>query len=432
MLRIVAKDDVRLGMYIHRLEGAWLKHPFWRKSFLLTDPDDLEVIRGGDFTAIVIDDSKSLIPASETGPEVASPEQAAAAAEPPAATVARAAAAEPAAIRPRPAPRPPRPEPRLSAAEELDRAAAIARKAVRSVAQLLAEARLGRAVDIARVIPVVEDIAASVDRNPSALISVSRMRSKDEYTYCHSVAVCALMVNLARQLGFPEPEAREAGLAGLLHDFGKVSVPENLLTKPGALSEIEFGLVRQHVERGHQLLKAHNYPEAVADAALHHHERFDGSGYPHGLKGEEISRIARMTAVCDVYDAITARRPYREPAAPADSLASMFRWQGQFDPEILAAFIRSLGIYPVGSLVRLKSNRLALVIDQVEGDSMRPLVRAFYCIDSRRRVPAIDLDLSAEARDAIVSREDPVKWGFTNWETQWTNVIRAAPAASAA
>src|SRR5690606_15122716 len=100
MLRIVAKDDVRLGMYIHRLEGAWLKHPFWRKSFLLTDPDDLEVIRGGDFTAIVIDDSKSLIPASETGPEVASPEQAAAAAEPPAATVSRAAAAEPAAIRP--------------------------------------------------------------------------------------------------------------------------------------------------------------------------------------------------------------------------------------------------------------------------------------------------------------------------------------------
>jgi putative nucleotidyltransferase with HDIG domain len=413
-------------MYIHRLEGPWLKHPFWRKSFLLTDPDDLEVIRGGEFTAIVIDDEKSLIPAAKAVPPPAAivPDDPAPVEAPPPAVVE--------VSRPR-APRMARPQPRLAAAAEIDRAAAVAEKSARTVAQLLAQARLGRAVDIARVIPVVEDIAASVDRNPSALISVTRMRSKDEYTYFHSVAVCALMINLARQLGFAEPQAREAGLAGLLHDFGKVSVPDALLTKPGSLTEVEFGLVRQHVERGHQLLKANGYPEAVADAALHHHERYDGSGYPHGLKGDRISELARMAAVCDVYDAITSRRPYREAAAPAESLASMFRWEGQFDPDILAAFIRSLGIYPVGSLVRLKSNRLALVIDQAENDAMRPLVRVFYCIAGRRRVPASDLDLSAGVEDeAIVSREDPVKWGFTNWDTQWTNVIRAAPAANAA
>jgi len=430
MLRTIAKEDVRLGMYIHRLEGPWFKHPFWRKSFLLTDPDDLAVIQAGEFTGVVIDDSKSLVPPGEMD----APQPVPAGKAEPAERAAAAEGEQPAPIERARAGRTAKPQlqPRLTAAEEIDRAAAVASRATRSVAQLLADARLGRAVDIARVIPVVEDIAASVDRNPSALISITRMRTKDEYTYCHSVAVCALMVNLARQLGFAEPQAREAGLAGLLHDFGKVSVPENLLTKPGALSEIEFGLVRQHVERGYTLLKANNYPEAVADAALHHHERVDGSGYPHGLKGERISQLARMVAVCDVYDAITSRRPYREPAAPAESLASMYRWEGQFDPEILAAFIRSLGIYPVGSLVRLKSNRLALVIDQTEGDTMRPLVRVFYCIASRRRVPATDLDLSVGDQDAIVSREDPVKWGFTNWETQWTNVIRNAPTASAA
>lgn len=425
-MRRLSKDEVRLGMYIHRLEGPWLKHPFWRQSFLLTDPDDLELIRAGEFSAVIIDESRSLSPTpvgvAEPAPIVEPPGP-----RPPLAATATATAP------PKPAaPRSVVPRRRVSTAEEIDRAAATADKAKRTVAQLLAQARLGRAVDIARVIPVVEDIAASVDRNPSALISITRMRDKDEYIYFHSVAVCALMVNLARQLGFAEPDVREAGLAGLLLDFGKVAVPENLLRKPGKLSEVEFGLVRQHVERGHQILKANGYSEKIADAALHHHERIDGSGYPHRLKGDEISLIAKMAAVCDVYDAITSRRPYRPAAAPADSLATMFGWTGQFDEAVLAAFVRSLGIYPVGSLVKLKSNRLALVIDQAEEDTLRPLVRVFYCIGSRRRVPAIDLDLSTGEDDAVVSREDPVKWGFTNWESQWTNVIRQAPAAAAA
>lgn len=420
----LTKDEIRLGMYIHRLEGPWLKHPFWRQSFLLTDPDDLELIRNGEFTAIVIDETKSLSPTPVGVAESAPLPEPVERAEPPAAASTKA--------RPAP-PRPPAPPRRVSTAEEIDRAEATAEKAKRTVAQLLAQARLGRAVDIARVIPVVEDIAASVDRNPSALISITRMRDKDEYIYVHSVAVCALMVNLARQLGFAERDVREAGLAGLLLDFGKVVVPETLLRKPSKLSEVEFGLVRQHVERGYQILKSNGYPDVIADAALHHHERIDGSGYPHRLKGDEISLIAKMAAVCDVYDAITSRRPYRPAAAPADSLATMFGWAGQFDEKVLAAFVRSLGIYPVGSLVRLKSNRLALVIDQSENDSLRPLVRVFYCVGTRRRVPACDLDLSAgDEGDAIVSREDPVKWGFTNWESQWTNVIRAGPAATAA
>jgi len=426
MLRRLTKDDVRLGMYIHRLEGPWLKHPFWRQSFLLTDPDDLELIQSGDFTAVVVDESKSLSPTPVGIGGEAVP------AEAPSPQPVAVETAKPSPVRPKP-PRPTMPQRRISAAEEMDRAAAVADKATRTVAQLLAQARLGRAVDIARVIPVVEDIAASVDRNPSALISITRMRDKDEYTYFHSVAVCALMVNLARQLDFAEPEVREAGLAGLLHDFGKVAVPDNLLKKPGGLTEVEFGLVRQHVERGHQILKANGYSDAVADAALHHHERIDGTGYPHRLKGGEISLLAKMAAVCDVYDAITSRRPYRAAAAPADSLATMFGWTGQFDETVLGAFVRSLGIYPVGSLVKLRSNRLALVIDQAEEDSLRPLVRVFYCIGSRRRVPASDLDLSVgDEGDAILSREDPVKWGFTNWDSQWTNVIRAGPAAAAA
>jgi putative nucleotidyltransferase with HDIG domain len=283
------------------------------------------------------------------------------------------------------------------------------------------------------VIPVVEDITSSVDRNATALISITRIRSKDEYTYHHSIAVCALMVNLARQLGQSDEMAREAGMAGLLHDFGKVAIPDTLLKKPGALSEVEFALVRQHVERGHQILSANGYSDTVVDACLHHHERIDGSGYPHGLKGDAISLTARMAAVCDVYDAITSRRPYREAEGPAESLSNMYRWTGHFDENVLAAFIRSLGIYPVGSLVRLRSNRLALVVDQGTDDTMNPVVRIFYCIAARKRVSVSDLDLSARAgEDAIIAREDPLKWGFSHWDSQWTQLIRSGARAGAA
>lgn len=441
MLRRLGREDVRLGMYIHSLEGPWFDHPFWRSRFLLTDPADLQAIRDSAVAAVVIDDSKSTqAAAADTVQSMRTQfqleEVARAAAE--SAQVAAKASASPA----RPRAKPPQrvavsvksattPQQPCSTGEEIERATETIARSRQTVAHLLDEVRLGRTADIAKALPVVEDITASVERNPHALVSISRMRSKDEYTYYHSIAVCALMVNLARQLGQDEAASREAGLAGLLHDFGKIIVPDRVLKKADALTEAEFAMVREHVERGYSVVRASGYSDLVADVCLHHHERVDGRGYPHGLQGDEISLAARMAAVCDVYDAITSRRPYKAPTGPAESLAEMFRSEGHFDSTVLAAFIRSTGIFPVGSLVRLKSNRLGLVIGQDGQETTRPLIRVFYCIKARARVPAFDLDLTVERDDNVVSREDPIKWGFAAWDSHWTALIRATPRAAA-
>lgn len=435
MLRRLSREDVRLGMYIHSLEGPWFDHPFWRTRFLLTDPADLQALQESGVAVVVVDESRSEAKAAIGRSDLLREELQRAAAEA-AETVEAVKPEPPKTERPRPvrvaAPPVPKPLPEpCSVGEEVARAAETVDRSKKVVRDLLNEVRLGRPAEVAKAIPVVEDITASVDRNPHALVSISRMRTKDEYTWYHSISVCALMVNLARQMGFNEAAVREAGLAGLLHDFGKVIVPDSVLKKPDTLTDVEFAMIREHPERGYTALRASGYSDVVTDVCLHHHERIDGAGYPHKLKGDQISAEAKMAAICDVYDAVTSRRPYKAPAGPAESLAGMFQTKGHFDDAILAAFVRSVGIYPVGSLVRLKSDRLALVAGQDEADTMRPLVRVFYCIKNRARIPAQDLDLAQDRDDSIVSREEPVKWGFTAWESQWTALIRSTPRAAA-
>ena len=212
-------------------------------------------------------------------------------------------------------------------------------------------------------LPLVEQISASLARNGSALLGLARLKTKDEYTYMHSVAVCALMVALARQLGLPRT-VQEAGMAGLLHDIGKMAMPLDVLNKPGKLTEDEYAIMRSHPERGHAMLLAAltSVSDAALDVCLHHHEKVDGTGYPHRLAGERISLLARMGAICDVYDAITSNRPYKAAWTPR-SLARMAQWQGHFDTRLLHAFVRAVGIYPLGSLVRLQSGRLGVVIE---------------------------------------------------------------------
>lgn len=177
---------------------------------------------------------------------------------------------------------------------------------------MFADARLGKAVDPQATVPLVRDIADSVLRQPAALISVARLKTHDDYTYLHSVAVCALMLSLAHQLGLDEEQAMLAGMAGLMHDLGKAAIPLEVLNKPGKLSDAEFTLMKQHPEAGARLLRLGGAAPQVHDVALLHHEKVDGSGYPQGLVGENIPLLARMGAICDVYDAVTSERPIRK------------------------------------------------------------------------------------------------------------------------
>ena len=401
MHKSILRDQVRIGMFIHRFEGSWFKHPFWRGRFLLVDADDMTAIAQSGIERLIIDTSKgldvdepaSLKPAGIIAPVTATPSRST-----------NSATVKPArAIR--------QDDGRERARIEASRVADRSKKVMR---EIFDAARLGKAGQCAAVTAVVADVTTMIEKNRQAFLKVLRLKSKDEYTYLHSVAVCALMINLGRQIKLDEATIADLGTAGLLHDIGKMLVPDALLNKAGRLTDAEFSLMRTHAERGFELLKDIDaVPELALDVCRHHHEKIDGSGYPDNLSGPEISLAARMGAICDVYDALTSNRAYKEAWTPVEAITRMQSWDGHFDPALLFSFMQSIDTYPVGLIVQLRSNRIGVVLDNGRRAS-RPKVLAFY---STREEAWIDNEIvmigEALSRDAILANVDPADWGIS-------------------
>lgn len=401
MLKRISVADLRVGMYLQELGGAWLDHPFWRSSFRIEDSRTIEKILASGIREAWIDTTKGLdvaggVTEAEANAEVEHDLQE--------------SIAEPA------------PQGRASTAEEIARIRDKCIQAVAEIGSLFQEARMGKAIQPETLLPVATEIAASVERNPGVFSALLRLRKQDTYTYMHSVSVGALMVGLGRQLGLPSSQLPELGLAGLLHDIGKVGVELELLNKRGRLTEQEFDRLREHAPYGHRLLAKGNASELALEVARHHHERADGSGYPDGIAGDTISLPARMAAVCDVYDATTSDRPYKDAWQPAHALRKMAEWsRNQYDVRVFHAFVRTVGIYPIGTLVRLKSGYLGVVMDQNEKALLAPHVKVFYAIDRGQRLPERIVDLAADG-DEILSHEDPDVWGILDLHQLWSGL----------
>ncbi|MBT9530365.1 MAG: HD-GYP domain-containing protein, partial [Pseudomonas sp.] len=406
MLKRIAVSDLCLGMYINEFCGSWMEHPFWKAKFLLEGDKDLQRIRDSGIDEVWIDVSKGLdLPAGRAAQSEA---EVAAQVEESLLAVATTPVVQRAALD-----------------EEVRRAHKLCARSKSAVVAMFSEVRMGQAIDAGQVVALVEEISASVLRNPNALISLARLKNSDEYTYMHSVAVCALMIALARQLGLAEEQVREAGMAGLLHDIGKMMIPDDILNKPGKLTDSEFDTVRSHPLAGGKILMDSQQVSAmVLDVCLHHHEKVDGSGYPHRLKGDQISLFAKMGAVCDVYDAITSDRPYKNGWDPAESIRKMAEWcKGHFDEAVFKAFVKSVGIYPTGSLVRLESGRLGVVMDQHETSLLTPRVKVFFSAKSKAPIPQQIIDLAKlVGREKIVGRESQEDWNFPNLEELWSEL----------
>ncbi|MBX9713289.1 MAG: HD-GYP domain-containing protein [Pseudomonadaceae bacterium] len=406
MLKRIAVSDLCLGMYINEFCGSWMEHPFWKAKFVVDNDKDLQRIRDSGIDEVWIDVSKGLdLPA---GMDAQSEAEVAAQVEESLLAVAVAPAVK-----------------RVALDEEVQRAHKLCSRSKAAVVAMFSEVRMGQAIDAGHVVELVEEISASVLRHPNALISLARLKNSDEYTYMHSVAVCALMIALARQLGLAEEQVREAGMAGLLHDIGKMMIPDDILNKPGKLTDSEFDTVRSHPLAGGKILMDSQQVSAmVLDVCLHHHEKVDGSGYPHRLKGDQISLFAKMGAVCDVYDAITSDRPYKNGWDPAESIRKMAEWcKGHFDDAVFKAFVKSVGIYPTGSLVRLESGRLGVVMDQHETSLLTPRVKVFFSAKSKAPIPQQIIDLAKlVGREKIVGRESQEEWNFPNLEELWSEL----------
>lgn len=396
MLKKIKVKDVALGMYLQEICGSWMDHPFWKKSFVISDAKDLSTLVECGIKEIWIDTDKGLDIATEDaglseGESNKNVDNKLLRAAKDLST----------------------PAPRTALQEELSAARKIHGKAKELVTSMFNEARMGKAIQVSEVSALVDEISQSIFRNPEAFLCLSRLKTKDNYTYLHSVAVCALMMALGKEMMLDQALIKDLGMAGLLHDIGKMTIPDEILNKPGRLSEAEFDVMKNHPMHGWRILQgSEGVCDIAMDVCLHHHERVDGTGYPNKLSGEALTLYARMGAVCDVYDAITSNRCYKLGWAPADAIRKMAEWQDDhFDSMVFHAFVKTIGIYPSGTLVKLKSTRLAVVIEQSTNNLLTPVVKIFFSTKENAPLTPETVDLS-RSTDSILNAEDPKQWGF--------------------
>lgn len=393
MIKRIRSDQLTPGMFIHDINCGWIDHPFVFNTLRVNDEETVQKIIAYGIREVYIDTAAGTdVADAQTKEEVDSE-------------------IHERITRLVPGNRPP-PTPLH---EEISVARQVHREAHKVVHSLLMDVRLGKQIEIEKAQPVVESITDSILRNKDALISLSRIKQKDDYTFQHSVSVCALLVSFAHAMEFDRDSIMDLGMGGLLHDIGKMKVPDAVLNKPGALTETEFALMKSHVVQGREILKqTKGVTETAILVAGQHHERFDGTGYPDKLKQGAISPFGQMASIVDVYDALTSNRIYHKGMEPTAALKKLFEWSKfHFNEELVQHFIRVIGIYPIGSLVRLESGLLAVVVRQGEKSLLHPVVRAIFDPKTGFVTPHdIDLSRPPGSSDRISHHELPGKWGI--------------------
>lgn len=391
MIKKISIDQLKPGMHIADLNCGWLDHPFLTNSFHVSDVATLKKVIAVGVKELYIDTAKGAdVVYAPTQQEVNAD------LERKMLEIAQKQAERPVVI---------------TVADEGPRARRIHVEANKIVHNLMGDVRLGQQIQLDRVEPLVENMVESIFRNQDALLPLARLKHHDDYTFEHSVSVCALMVAFSRGMQLSKAVIQDIATGALLHDVGKARVPDAILNKPAKLTDEEFGRMKDHVVLSVEVLReTDGVNETVLQVAGQHHERFDGSGYPYRLQGQEISLYGQMASIVDVYDAISSDRIYHKGMAPTQALRKLLEWsEHHFDPALVQSFIRAIGIYPTGTLVRLESGRMGVVMEQNEENLLEPVVRLFYHAKSQHYIPQEIVDLG-KSQDRIVSFENFEKW----------------------
>ena len=388
MIKRISTNQLQVGMFISNLDASCLEHNFISHQFAVKNSGQINKVISSGLKSVYIDTTKGLdIQDAFTQVEVNRKLE-----------KEKIKIAETADTLTQ----------QIPVKAEIEKARGIYKEAHNIMQDLMGDIRLGKQVDVERVEPISEQLVESVFRNKDALVSLSRIKDKDHYTFMHSVSVAGLMITFSRAMGFDMSLIKEIAIGGMLHDVGKMMTPNNVLNKPGKLDDSEFKIMKSHVVYSRELLEGKpGITQAALDVAAMHHERIDGTGYPLGLKGDEISQVGQMSTIVDVYDALTSVRVYKSAWEPNLALKKLLEWSDHhFNPELVKQYIRCLGIYPIGTLVELDSGNIAIVIEQGEKDLLNPFVRIVYNIKKKGIVPVSELDLS-KTDDHIVRSVSP-------------------------
>lgn len=266
-------------------------------------------------------------------------------------------------------------------------------------------------IDIAIPEAFTNNLVSSIDRNPNALMCMTKIREKDTYLLEHSLNVAILLANFSTHIGLDEEQIQELALSGFLHDIGKIKIPDEILHKPGRLTDQEMTIMKDHVYYGTKVLAEMGIPDLIVKTIGQHHERLDGYGYPEGLRGDEITQFGRMIAIVDTYDAITADRCYKAGMSSKKALQILLQDAPEkYDEDLVAQFVQCIGIFPVGSLVKLSNEKIAMVLKQHPVHGTKPLVKVFYSIRSNHYLEPKDLDLATVSNgvkiiDAVIASD---------------------------
>ncbi len=397
MIKKIKTDQLRMGMYIQDFNCGWMKHPFFNKTAKITSQKMLEKVVNAGIEELYIDTGRGADlldenAENEKNRKVQSELN----------KIAEMKLEEVASV---------------PLEKEIEKAKEIKDEAKNTVQNIMEEIRFGKPIKTEQAENVVDKMVDSIFRNQDALISLGRIKKTDEYTYLHSMSVCVLMISFGKHLGFDTRQLREIGIGAMLHDVGKMMVPPEVLNNPNSLNDEEYKLMKEHVVHSRLLLQK---TKGISDIAIllasQHHERMDGNGYPDGLKGDEISLYGQSAAIADVYDAMTSQRCYQKKFEPTEVLRKLFEWNQIYNQELVQKFIKCIGIYPVGSLVRLDSGLLGIILNHGEKSLLHPLVRIIFDTNKDQFLSPYDIDLSIQSdkdfQDKVKCWESGEQWNI--------------------
>jgi putative nucleotidyltransferase with HDIG domain len=379
MRKRISIDQLKIGMKVEKLDRSWLATPFLRHRFTITSSEQIAQLQASGVQQLDVEaddaceDSGSFAPHRPVKAETSQPI----------------------------GPTPECEQPAIPFAEELPAAKQAYKAAKLIIQQAMEDVRMGHALDMEAVSEVVGSMAESIFRNPDALTSLTRLKSFDEYTFYHSVNTSALALSVGRHLGYERAPLLQLGTGMLLHDIGKTMIPIEILNKPGRYEAHEFEIMKQHVMRGAEILSSTTgLTDMFLKPALEHHERVDGTGYPHHRSKIDISQFGLIAAIVDIYDAVTSDRCYHKGKTPHDTLQFLYQLgaQGHVDGTLVQQFVQVVGVYPVGSCVSLNTGETAIVKQFNRHSPLKPVVVLIKDEAGRRRSTPIDFDLAAQDR----------------------------------